>query len=68
MVLNNHPFLSGRPSRVKGLRSLIEFALSAGDVEITTGSTIARRVLADPTATVREHRRVDADPLLYPEL
>jgi hypothetical protein len=42
--------------------------LSAGDVEITTGSTIARRVLADPTATVREHRRVDADPLLYPEL
>jgi peptidoglycan/xylan/chitin deacetylase (PgdA/CDA1 family) len=68
MVLNNHPFLSGRPSRVKGLRTLIEFALSAGDVEITTASTIARRVLADPAATVREHRRVDVDPLLYPNL
>ncbi len=67
MVLNNHPFLSGRPSRVKGLCSLIEFALSAGDVEITTASTVARRVLADPTATVREHRRFDADPVLYPE-
>jgi peptidoglycan-N-acetylglucosamine deacetylase len=66
MVLNNHPFLSGRPSRVKGLRSLIEFALAAGDVEVATGSTIARRVLADPTATVREHTRVDVDPVLYP--
>jgi peptidoglycan/xylan/chitin deacetylase (PgdA/CDA1 family) len=68
MVLNNHPFLSGRPSRVKALRSLIEYALDAGDVEITTGATIADRVLSDPRSPVRSHQPVVVDPDLYPKL
>lgn len=66
MVLTNHPFLSGRPARVRALRSLIEFALDAGDVEITTGAVIADRVLADPDATVRAHEPVLVDSTLYP--
>jgi peptidoglycan/xylan/chitin deacetylase (PgdA/CDA1 family) len=68
MVLNNHPFLSGRPSRVKALRSLIEYALSVGDVEIATGATIADRVLASSTASVRTHVPLVVDPHLYPHL
>jgi peptidoglycan-N-acetylglucosamine deacetylase len=68
MVLNNHPFLSGRPSRVKALRSLIEYALSVGDVEIATCATIADRVLASSTAPVRSHVPLVVDPHLYPHL
>jgi peptidoglycan-N-acetylglucosamine deacetylase len=68
LVLNNHPFLSGRPSRVVALRSLIEHALCAGDVEIVAGRTIAQRVLSDPTAVVRTHQPVIIDPELYPQL
>jgi peptidoglycan/xylan/chitin deacetylase (PgdA/CDA1 family) len=66
MVLNNHPFLSGRPSRVKALQALIEHALNAGDVEITTGRTVAHRVLSDLTAPSRTHQRTVVDPELYP--
>jgi hypothetical protein len=66
MVLNNHPFLSGRPSRVKALRSLVEYALDAGDVEIATGATIAERVLIDGDAPVRQLRPVEVDPEVYP--
>jgi len=66
LVLNNHPFLSGRPSRVKALRSLIEYALDAGDVEIATAGEIAVRVLADPTLPTREHEAVIVDAELYP--
>ena len=67
MVLTNHPYLSGRPARVRALRSLIEFALESGDVEITTGSAIADRVLADPDASVRMHEPIAVDPALYPQ-
>jgi len=66
MVLTNHPFLSGRPARVRALRSLVEFALESGDVEITTGAVIADRVLTDPAATVRTHEPIVVDPALYP--
>lgn len=68
MVLTNHPFLSGRPARVKALRSLIEFALTAGDVGITTGAVLADRVLADPDVAVRAHEPTAVDPALYPNL
>jgi len=68
MVLTNHPFLSGRPSRVKALRALIEFALTAGDVEISTGAKIAERVLASDDALVRTHEPIRVDHALYPIL
>lgn len=48
------------------LRSLVEFALTAGDVEITTGTVLADRVLADPDAVVRAHVPMAVDPALYP--
>ena len=35
-VLTMHPFLSGRPGRVEGLRGLVEHALDAGDVEFVS--------------------------------
>jgi peptidoglycan/xylan/chitin deacetylase (PgdA/CDA1 family) len=68
MVLNNHPFLSGRPARVKALRSLVEYALEAGDVEIATGATIASRVLSCADSPVRRSTPVDVDPEVYPHL
>jgi hypothetical protein len=68
MVLTNHPFLSGRPARVKGLRSLIEFALGAGDIDITTGAAIAERVLSSPDTPVRGHEPIVVDNALYPIL
>jgi hypothetical protein len=68
MVLNNHPFLSGRPARVKALRSLVEYALKAGDVEITTGATIAKRVLSSVDSPVRRSIPVEVDPEVYPNL
>jgi peptidoglycan-N-acetylglucosamine deacetylase len=68
MVLTNHPFLSGRPARVKALRSLLEFALTAGDVEITTGAIIADRVLSAADVAVRTHEPISVDPALYPTL
>jgi peptidoglycan/xylan/chitin deacetylase (PgdA/CDA1 family) len=68
MVLTNHPFLSGRPARVKALRSLIEFALDAGDVEITIAAALADRVLASPDSPVRVHEPIVVDPDLYPTL
>jgi peptidoglycan-N-acetylglucosamine deacetylase len=68
MVLTNHPFLSGRPARVKALRSLIEFALGAGDVDITTCAAVADRVLSSPDSPVRVHEPIVVDPDLYPTL
>ncbi|MDT5016933.1 MAG: peptidoglycan-N-acetylglucosamine deacetylase [Mycobacterium sp.] len=68
MVLTNHPFLSGRPARVKALRSLIEFAVGAGDVEITTCAAVADRVLSNADAPVRSHEPIVVDHALYPVL
>jgi len=66
MVLTNHPFLSGRPARVKALRALIEFALTAGDVDITTGEAMADRVMSSPDVVVRDHARIEVGHDLYP--
>ena len=68
MVLNAHPFLSGRASRVRALRNLIDQARAWGDVEIATAGEIADRVLADPGATRRRHEPLQADPAIYPQL
>jgi peptidoglycan-N-acetylglucosamine deacetylase len=52
-VLCAHPFLSGRPSRVRALRTLIETALDHGDVAVLTGAQLAERVHRDAGITVR---------------
>jgi hypothetical protein len=39
--------LSGRPSRVETLRTLIEHALAAGDVELVEARELARRARTD---------------------
>ena len=45
-VLTCHPFLSGRPSRIRALDRFIEFARERGDVEILGAEELARRVVA----------------------
>jgi peptidoglycan/xylan/chitin deacetylase (PgdA/CDA1 family) len=66
-MLTCHPFLSGRPSRLEALRTLIEYALEAGDVEFADAATVAERALADDELPERELERVRVDPELYPD-
>jgi hypothetical protein len=40
-VLTMHPFLSGRPSRVRALRGLLEKAAALSDLWITTVGEVA---------------------------
>ncbi|MGA2529149.1 MAG: polysaccharide deacetylase [Acidimicrobiales bacterium] len=65
-MLTCHPFLSGRPSRLEALRSLIEFALSFDDVEILTAEKVATRALADTALVPRSLEPVVIEPGLYP--
>lgn len=65
-VLTCHAFLSGRASRVEGLRRLIEHALDSGAVRFGTACDVARQTLADPTTARRTHRRPAVDPSIYP--
>jgi peptidoglycan-N-acetylglucosamine deacetylase len=48
-LLTNHAFLSGRAGRAEGLRSLIEYALSCGDVSFRSAQEVAEAVIADET-------------------
>ena len=41
-----HPFLSGRPSRLRTIERFVEFARRCGDVELATCGEIASRVLS----------------------
>ena len=41
-----HPFLSGRPSRLRTVERFVEFARACGDVELLTCEEIALRALA----------------------
>lgn len=66
-VLTMHPFLSGRPGRVEGLRTLIEHALECGDVEFVDCAEAARRTLADADLPRRALRSVEPDPEIYPD-
>jgi peptidoglycan/xylan/chitin deacetylase (PgdA/CDA1 family) len=49
-MLTNHPFLSGRPGRIEGLRQLIEYALGQGDVRFSSAGDVARRAREDATS------------------
>jgi peptidoglycan-N-acetylglucosamine deacetylase len=66
-MLTNHPFLSGRPSRVETLRRLVEHALDRGDVEFVTAAEVATRVRGDAHATTKRLRPVQVDAATYPE-
>jgi peptidoglycan/xylan/chitin deacetylase (PgdA/CDA1 family) len=65
-LLTCHPFLSGRPHRVEVLRTLIEHALAAGDVEFATCRDVARRAREDPDLDRRLLTPVEIEPGLYP--
>ncbi|MEM6915187.1 MAG: polysaccharide deacetylase [Verrucomicrobiota bacterium] len=56
-VLTLHPWLSGRPSRVRLLERMIESIRETGDAWIATGSEIARWVAANPES----RREIDFD-------
>lgn len=66
-MLTCHPFLSGRASRVEALRTVIEHALEAGDVEFADGRTVAERALGDAELVERQLRPVAVDPAVYPD-
>ncbi len=68
LVLNAHPFLSGRASRVRALRSLVEQARFWGDVDVLTAGELAARVAVDPQPTRRKHERFNPDPAIYPDM
>lgn len=65
LMLCCHPFLSGRPSRIEGLRKVIEHALGAGDVTFAQARTIAHRATTDPELDVRRLAPVQVDHSLY---
>ncbi len=44
-VLTCHPFLSGRPSRMRAIRKFVEFALDCGDVRFSRADHLAELVL-----------------------
>lgn len=46
-LITCHPFLSGRPSRLRVVREFTEFARGRGDVELLTAGEVARRAGAD---------------------
>jgi peptidoglycan-N-acetylglucosamine deacetylase len=66
-VLTCHPFLSGRPHRVEVLRTLIEHALEAGDVEFVACCEVARRARAADATPRRQLTPLLLEPGLYPE-
>lgn len=66
LVLNAHPFLSGRASRVAAIRSLITQAREWGDVALLTAGEAAERILDDPAAIRRKHEPLRVDETLYP--
>ncbi|MBW1600746.1 polysaccharide deacetylase [Streptomyces sp. JJ66] len=45
-MLTVHPFLTGRPSRLRALEQFIQFALSRGDVRFARADEVAELVLA----------------------
>ena len=66
-VLTCHPFLSGRPHRVEVLRTLIEHALAAGDVEFASCREAARRAREDAALERKVLTPVLVEPGLYPD-
>jgi len=62
-----HPFLSGRPGRIRALRQLIEFGLARGDVHFARCRDVATAALTDPELAPRRLGRLDVDPAVYPD-
>ena len=48
-ILACHPFLSGRPSRVRAIGEFIEFAKKCGDVRFSRADLLADLILQSPT-------------------
>jgi peptidoglycan/xylan/chitin deacetylase (PgdA/CDA1 family) len=65
-MLTNHPFLSGRPGRIEGLRQLIEYALGQGDVRFSSAADVARRAREAADVGRRTLTPVEIDPEVYP--
>ena len=64
-MLTCHPFISGRPSRIEGLRKVIEYALGVGDVAFVDAQTAAQLAVDDPTLESRRLSPVQIDESLY---
>jgi peptidoglycan/xylan/chitin deacetylase (PgdA/CDA1 family) len=65
-LLTCHPFLSGRAGRAEGLRTVIEAAVSRGDVRFATCREVAEGALADPATERRRHDPAGIDLSAYP--
>lgn len=46
-VLTCHPFLSGRPSRIRAIQNFVEFALDCEDIRFSRADHVAKLVLRD---------------------
>ncbi|MEA2357431.1 MAG: peptidoglycan-N-acetylglucosamine deacetylase [Solirubrobacteraceae bacterium] len=46
-VITCHPFISGRPSRIRGIERFVEFALACGDVRFSGAGALADSILGD---------------------
>ncbi len=66
-MLTNHPFLTGRPGRIEGLRQLVEYALDRGDVRFSSAVDVARCARDADDVPRRRLAPVDVDPDVYPE-
>ncbi|MEU4293315.1 hypothetical protein AB0E63_34270 [Kribbella sp. NPDC026596] len=62
-----HPFLSGRPSRLLALRSLIEYAQASGGITFARCRDLADATHSDPSLQPRKPPTVSADPAVYPD-
>jgi peptidoglycan/xylan/chitin deacetylase (PgdA/CDA1 family) len=51
LVLTCHPFISGRPSRIRALERFVEHAKSRGDVRFTGAGELADIVLGTDERT-----------------
>jgi peptidoglycan-N-acetylglucosamine deacetylase len=50
-VLTCHPFISGRPSRIRAIERFVAFALDCGDVRFSGAGALAETILARPKVT-----------------
>ncbi|MEV5961033.1 polysaccharide deacetylase [Kribbella sp. NPDC051952] len=62
-----HPFLSGRPSRLLALRSLIEYAQASGGIGFARCRDLAEAAHSDLSLPRRTPPAVSADPDVYPD-
>jgi peptidoglycan/xylan/chitin deacetylase (PgdA/CDA1 family) len=58
-MLTCHPFASGRPSRLRAVERLIDFADGCGDVTFARADAVAKDLLAVPDDQLSDERRGD---------